>query len=232
MNVVVFGAHPDDAVFMCGGTLAKYAQAGHRVAMAVFCLGLCRPEAASGEQQRVGEEELHRCADLIGATPYIYGCPDLGLEADANARLWVIETMRRVRPDVVLVHDPADYILEHRLTAQLVDGAAIEAGQPELKTDSPPCSELATVYYMETISGLGFTPSEYVDISDVFEVKRRLLACHESQISPYEGHPVVDMMEWIEVAARFRGIQAGVRYAEAFRRAPLWGRMEVKRLLP
>lgn len=233
VNVLVFAAHPDDVVFMCGGTLARFAQAGHRVAMAVFRTGEeVLPDLPPARARRVKQEEMRRCAEVIGATYRLMGCSGLGIPCAEKTRLWVVEALRQSDPEVIITHDPGDYIRDHRYVAELVDASAIEAGLAHVQTASPPCTRLGMVYYMESVSGLGFTPTDFVDITDVFPVKRRMLECHESELAPWQGHPVVDMMEWIEVAARYRGIQAGVRYAEAFRRAPMWGRMETKRLLP
>jgi len=88
------------------------------------------------------------------------------------------------------------------------------------------------ICYMDTVSGLSFDPDEFVDISPVFELKRKMLECLETDVAPYRGHPVLDTMEWVEITARFRGIQSGVRYAEAFARSPYWGSSLPTRLLP
>ena len=233
MNVLAIVAHPDDCVMMCGGTLARYAQGGHNVVMAVFCQGAsCMPSLPAEQAAQIRGQETRAGAQLIGADLVIFGRADGGVATDETARRWVVEVIRRTSPDVILSHHPSDYIPDHRRAAELVDDCAIEATCPHIVTESPPCSQLSLVFYMETVSGLGFVPEEFVDITDTFETKRRMLACHESDIGSWRDHPVVDMMEWIEVVARFRGIQAGVRYAEAFCRAPIWGRMETRRLLP
>jgi LmbE family N-acetylglucosaminyl deacetylase len=233
MRVLAFGAHPDDSVLLCGGTLAKYARAGDQVFMAVLCNGDCLRRELSGEEAtRVLRQELDESARMIGATTYLMGSPDLELEDNPATRSWVIQVLREVDPSVVLTHDPGDYTADHRVTTAVVDRCVMAAGEPKIKTGAPPRTTPVLVLYMETMSGLGFAPEEFVDITEVFSTKREMMQCHKSFVLPLQGHPVVDVMEWIEASARFRGIQAGVRYAEAFRRAPQWARMETQRWLP
>ena len=82
------------------------------------------------------------------------------------------------------------------------------------------------------MAGIGFEPREYVDISDVFELKRTMLSQHESQVSWMKEHDGLDIMDFMETMGRFRGIQCGVRYAEAFSRCQAWLRNPPRRLLP
>ena len=52
-----------------------------------------------------------------------------------------------------------------------------------------------------------------------------MMLAYESEISVWQDHPVLPWMEWMEVTGRYRGIQSGVRYAEAFRPLRKWGNM-------
>jgi hypothetical protein len=108
------------------------------------------------------------------------------------------------------------------------------ARQVTIETESPPLSpeDPPEVIFMDTIGGLGFEPEEFVDISEHFHTKRRMIECYESEIAEWQDHPVFSWLEWLEVNSRYRGIQSGVRYAEAFRRANKWGVRSTKRLLP
>ena len=73
-----------------------------------------------------------------------------------------------------------------------------------------------SVYCMEHCAGIDFNPEAYVDITNVFELKKRMLECHSSQISwlgdQFGSSPVSDM----ETIAKFRGMQCSARYAEGF----------------
>ena len=85
---------------------------------------------------------------------------------------------------------------------------------------------------MDTLAGVGFTPEEYVDITDTIDIKIRMLECHESQMTWMREHDKIDMAEFVTSVARFRGLQCGVRYAEGFRRLRVYPRMTPDRLLP
>jgi LmbE family N-acetylglucosaminyl deacetylase len=88
------------------------------------------------------------------------------------------------------------------------------------------------VYFMDTIAGLGFVPTEYVDVTDVIEVKAEMLAAHATQLVWLRDHDGVDIVEEMMTAARYRGQQCGVRYAEGFTQCLTWLRGATRRLLP
>jgi len=59
-----------------------------------------------------------------------------------------------------------------------------------------------------------------------------MMACHQSQIVWLKDHDNMDILEFIEIMARARGLQCGVAYAEGFRHADVWPRTPPRRLLP
>jgi hypothetical protein len=63
-------------------------------------------------------------------------------------------------------------------------------------------------------------------------LKREMTACHQSQIVWLRQHDQVDLIEMVMIQSAFRGLQAGVRYAEAFRQLRVWGRVTPRRYLP
>ena len=70
-----------------------------------------------------------------------------------------------------------------------------------------------------------------MDVSDVFETKVKAVECHESQVGWIEHHDATSPVRLMEVQCAFRGMQCGVRYAEAFRPQFTWGRLAARRLL-
>lgn len=234
VNVLAFGAHPDDIELYCGGTLAKYAQAGHSVTMAVICNGVAgRGEMGPDEIIQIRAHESLEAASVIGADTVHLGYPDHQIPVDNSIKSRIIEIIRAARPSVVFVHAPDDCYLDHERTSTLVEECLNLAPDRELETESPPLTEWPPLYYMDTVSGLGFEPDEFVDITDVFDIKRKMTECHASQLAVWRSDTSVDSpVDMMEISARFRGIQCGVRYAEAFRAANKWGRFWVSRVLP
>ena len=96
------------------------------------------------------------------------------------------------------------------------------ASVPFLVSESIPTNSIPPVYYLDTLAGLGFLPEQYVDITSVFEQKREVLSRHVSQVEWMREGGGADLVDLMETMSRFRGIQCGVRYAEAFRPAHLW----------
>jgi N-acetylglucosamine malate deacetylase 1 len=85
---------------------------------------------------------------------------------------------------------------------------------------------------METVMGLGFQPTEYVDVSGVIDTKVAMLEAHESQLTWLRDHDGIDVVEQMRAVTRFRGIQCGVGYAEGFVPCLTWLRPTTRRLLP
>jgi LmbE family N-acetylglucosaminyl deacetylase len=233
MNVLAVGAHPDDLEILCGGTLAKCAARGDAVTMVCAANGDCGSATHSREEiSAIRRREAEAAAAVIGADYYCLDYPDLEIPLDMEARTKLVEIVRRCRPDFIIAHAPNDYMLDHRHAGALAEVASFDATIPNLKTESPAYNRIAPIYYMETLVGIGFEPTEYVDVTDHFETKARMLACHASQVEWLRHHDQAQVDEVMEVAARFRGAQAGVRYAEGFRPAQMWGRLVPRRLLP
>ena len=85
---------------------------------------------------------------------------------------------------------------------------------------------------MDTVAGIGFIPTEYVDISEVIEIKLAAVACHVSQIKWLKDHDAIDFLEFGRVESKYRGQQCGAVYAEGFQQSQAFPRLTTKRLLP
>ena len=80
--------------------------------------------------------------------------------------------------------------------------------------------------------GVGFQPTEYVDVTSTIETKVAMLEAHESQLTWLRDHDGVDVVEQMRTTTRFRGQQCGVEYAEGFAPCLTWLRGTTRRLLP
>ena len=85
---------------------------------------------------------------------------------------------------------------------------------------------------MDTLAGVGFQPSHYVDITGQIETKIRALQCHESQLKWMSDHDGIDFADMVRTCSKYRGYQCGVPYAEGFRPYPVYQRYAGKNLLP
>jgi LmbE family N-acetylglucosaminyl deacetylase len=85
---------------------------------------------------------------------------------------------------------------------------------------------------MDTLAGVNFQPSHYVDISKQIDVKLQALECHESQLKWMREHDNIDFADMVRTCSKYRGYQCGVAYAEGFKSYNVYPRYSTKRLLP
>jgi LmbE family N-acetylglucosaminyl deacetylase len=232
-RVLAVGAHPDDLEIQCGGTLARFVKRGTVVCMAIATNGSAgHMLIAPKKLARIRRQEAEMSATKIGATFFWLGYDDELINNDIETRLAFVELIRQAKPDLIITHDPHDYHPDHRVVSRLVFDASFLSSLPNIKTKSVPHHGVQPLIYFDTFGGVGFQPSEYVDISDAFEIKREMLACHASQVKWMKDHDQLDVLEMIEIHGRERGLQCGVKFAEVFRSETVWPRLRSFRLLP
>ncbi|MFQ6130546.1 MAG: PIG-L deacetylase family protein [Armatimonadota bacterium] len=233
MRVLAVGAHPDDVEILCAGTLAKCAARGDEVHIAVATDGAAGHKVIlPPELAEIRRREATAAAQLIGAQINFLAEPDELLFEDERTRLKMIDALRVADPDLIITHGPEDYHPDHLTCSRLVFGASFVSSVPNIKTEHAAQEKIGALYYMDTVAGAGFLPEEYVDITDTFVQKREMLSQHESQLTWLKEHDDIDILEFVETVARFRGLQCGVQYAEGFRAAHIWPRQKAERLLP
>lgn len=233
MNVLAIGGHPDDLELLCGGTLGKYAQKGNKVYMASLTngdKGHARIEPA--KMAKIRKKEFEKSASVIGAEVIWLGIHGEMSEVNLKTRLKVVNMLRKAKPDIIITHDPKDYHVDHRNTSQLVFEATPLACVYNIKTEYPVLEKQPLIYYMDNLGGINFTPTEYVEIDEVIDIKKEMLGCHKSQIEWTKELTGFDLMDVIETVAKFRGYACGANYAEGFRKLDAWYRGTARRVLP
>lgn len=233
MIILGIGAHPDDLEILCGGTLAKYTKIGHKVIMAHLLNGdKGHFHIPSKTLAKIRRQEAKKAASIIGAKSIGLNIPDGELFSNLETRKATIDLIRSARPDLIITHSPTDYFSDHTAISEIVCGASYLAAAPLFETKYEAHDIVPPIYFMDNVCGVNFLPTFYVDITDTFEIKQEMLACHQSQLKWLKEHDKVDMLETIEIVARFRGLDCKAKYAEGFREYEAWGRRVAKRLLP
>ena len=234
MNILAIGAHPDDIELQCAGTLALYARdPENKVYMAVVTNGdKGNFDVDPCELAKTREREFRASCEVIGAEPIWMGYSDEYLVNTLENRLAFVDLIRKVDPDLVMTHGPNDYHPDHRYTHELVWDAITLAAVHHVKTSFPATNRQVTLYFMDNFGGIGFQPTELVDITEVMDIKRAALRKHESQIRIFKELLDVDLIDMIETVGKFRGYQAGCKYAEGFTKVEAWYRGLTRRLLP
>ena len=221
-------AHPDDAEFLCAGTLIRLKREhGWDIHIASMTPGDCGSvDHGPLEIARLRRAEGHAAAQLIGGRYYCLEERDLLIVYGESALEKVTRLMRQVRPDVVFTHSPTDYMLDHEQTSMVVRAAAFGAPIPNFLADrnlGAPLAHIPHLYYCDAIEGkdpLGrdVPPGFCIDISSVVEVKAEMLARHASQRDWLMKHHGMDhYVKAMRDLGAHRGKPCGVAFAEGFR---------------
>jgi LmbE family N-acetylglucosaminyl deacetylase len=220
-SALVMFAHPDDAEFMCGGTIAKWTRAGcevHYVVCTDGSAGSNEPGANRADVAPIREREQRAAAEVLGVASVTFlGQTDGLLEVTPETRKLVTREVRRLRPEVLVAPDPSrlwsgqGYInhWDHKqagllaLTAVMPDAPTRVMFQ-ELEQEGIEPFEVPNLWLVAN------EPDTYVDITETIDTKIAALAQHVSE----EGEAAAPC---VRERARTVGEEAGVEYAEAFK---------------
>ncbi|MGH9409420.1 MAG: bacillithiol biosynthesis deacetylase BshB1 [Vicinamibacterales bacterium] len=215
VDLLVFGPHPDDIEIGLGGSVARHVDLGRAV-------GLC--DLTAGEmgsngtvEERLAEAEAAR-AVLGAAWRLNLRWPDRSIGGPDNVR-GAAELIRRARPRTVAIPYWSDRHPDHMSASQVLTEAVFNAGlrryDPEVRAWKP---EWVCYYFINDAA----PPSFVVDVSAVYDRKRRALACYGSQFRPADPDAVATRLtspgfqQLIESRDGHLGALAGVEFAEGF----------------
>jgi LmbE family N-acetylglucosaminyl deacetylase len=202
LKVVVAGGHPGDPEYGCGGVVARYTELGHEAVLLYLNRGdsgyLEKPPVEDAAPMRMAEAE--KACQILKARP--------AYAAQRNGRAVVdlahYEEFRKIleaeQPDVIFTQWPVDNHADHRAVSILAYDAWLRLGKK------------AAFYYYEVSNGedtLMFSPDQYVDITAAEPRKRAACYAHASQ-TPDRYYALQSQV------MRFRGLEGGYQYAEAF----------------
>ena len=226
-RILAIHAHPDDIELQCAGTLIRLKQKGCEIALATMTPGDCgSAELSPDEIATVRRMEAEKSAELLGADYTCLEFRDLSIVVDNDSRRRVTELIRRTRPDLVLTAPPVDYMSDHEMTSRLVRDACFNASCPNYTTHqwdpAPPTTSIPHLYYVDAIQGIDYfghpLPTDFiVDVSATFDLKLKMLACHESQRAWLRRQHGLD--EYLDGCRRWsaaRGKEIDAEYGEAF----------------
>ena len=201
MNILGIGAHPDDLEFGCGGTLARYAGAGHRVTLLVMTCG----EQGGAPGVRQGEQRA--AAAALSAGEVIFGgYEDTRIPLGKELISYLEGILKSANPDMIFVHHRDDSHQDHRTISLATVSAA---------------RYVPNLLFYEGPTTIEFQPTIFVDVSTTLELKIQALKEHDSQVTK-TNIPQTNILEMAVATATFRGTQGRVGSAEAFRSARLF----------
>jgi LmbE family N-acetylglucosaminyl deacetylase len=232
-RVLAIAAHPDDIELQCAGTLARFAANGSTVIMAIATDGSAGHRTIPPKELvEIRHSEAARSTAILGAELHWLGFTDELLSEDMTTRLRFVELIRAANPDIILTHSPADYHPDHRTVYRLAFDASFVASLPNVPMEHAATTSTAALLHFDHFAGVNFVPEEYVDITDAYEIKKAMLACHQSQMKLARSRDEITLLDVMDVQARMRGLACGVPYAEGFRLEQSFPRLRAERLLP
>ncbi len=225
VDVMAFGAHPDDTELGCGGTLIKLVDLGHSVVLV---------DMVQGEMGTRGTVETRRAeaaaaAKIIGAVAREnLKLEDGNIRADEEAKRRVVEVVRKHRPRLVFIPYYKDRHPDHYHASQVAYEGIFLAGLAQYETGQESYRPLRVLYYMGWYE---FEPTFIVDISAQFDQKMDAIYAFSTQFKPgdsfYEQTRLTSRQyNWALVhRMAYYGSLIGKQYGEGFL---IRGRMEVE----
>ncbi|MBZ5561267.1 MAG: PIG-L family deacetylase [Acidobacteriia bacterium] len=199
LKIIVAGGHPGDAEYGCGGTIARYTGMGHEVVLLHLNNGEW-PKDKGGAPANVRLAEASKAAEILKARPAYAGQVNGHAILDAAHFDEFRKLVENERPDIFFTQWPIDQHRDHRAISSLAFDAWLQMGKK------------FALYYYEVSNGedtLQFSPTHYVDITEMEPRKRAACYAHASA-SPDRFYALQDQV------AKFRGIDCGYERAEAF----------------
>lgn len=222
--VLSLGAHPDDAEFLCAGTLALLQQQGWDVHIASLASGDKGSAVLSrAEISRIRRGEGQAAADLLGGQFHCLECDDIYIAYDRETINRATALMRRVKPSLVITTSPSDYMVDHEVTSRVTQTACFASGVKNMEVDEDPYEPVPWLYYMDPVElkdrfGQTVIPGIWVDITSVMETKVDMLCCHASQRDWLMAHHGVDeYVDMMKAGGHQRGREIQRTFAEGFR---------------
>jgi bacillithiol biosynthesis deacetylase BshB1 len=215
VDVLLFGAHPDDIEWGAGGITLLLKQKGSSFAL----IDLTKGEMGSRGTPAERASEAERAADFLGGVPREnLGLPDCGLVDGPEARKLVAGVIRRLRPSLVLAPFWKDRHPDHVAAGHMVRNCGLHCTLKNSGASHPPHKPKKFLYFLLHHYA---RPSFVVDVSSVYEKKMELLRLHHSQFSKTAeqfgvvSHGMGDYLFALESRDRFFGSLIGKRHGEA-----------------
>jgi bacillithiol biosynthesis deacetylase BshB1 len=216
VDIIFFGAHPDDVELSAGGTAAKCVKDGLRVGI----VDLTHGEMGTRGTAQTRRREAANAAKVLGAAfrqQLDFG--DGNLATGREQELQIIEILRRTRPRLVVAPWPDDRHPDHSRTGRIVTEASFYSGLRALETGLRAHRPQTVLYYLQNYM---IPPSFVVDVSKSWKKKMRAVAAFKSQFhDPSSKEPATvisnpKFLELIEARGRHFGALIGADYGEAF----------------
>jgi LmbE family N-acetylglucosaminyl deacetylase len=217
-------AHPDDAEFLCTGTLSLLNKAGWSIHIATMTPGdKGTTELSREEISKIRKAEASKSAEFLNGQYHCLEFDDIYILYNREAINRTTQLIREIHPVIVFTCSPNDYMIDHEITSLIVQTACFSTGIKNMEISEEPFEPIPYLYYCDPVEGKDkfgnfIQPAIYVDIENELDVKEKMLACHASQRNWMLSHHKVDeYILFMKRMAIMRGKEIETKYAEGFR---------------
>jgi len=212
-NILIIAAHPDDEIIGVGGTILKHVKGDDQVNILILSDGESSRDSGIAIKKR--QTQAKKVAEKLGVNKlFTDKLPDnkFDLVPLLNIVKKVEKIIKKIKPNIIYTHCPYDLNIDHRLTFK----AVLTACRPQ------PSFFVKKILTFETLSSTEwqikdsahvFCPTEYTDISEFINKKIEIFKIYKDEIRDYP-HP--RSIEGLKILAKYRGIEVGLKFAEAF----------------
>lgn len=216
LDILAFGAHPDDVELSCGGTIAKQVAIGNRVGI----VDLTRGELGTRGSAEIRDKEAAKAAQILGVEMrHNMNFKDGFFQNDESHQMEIVKVIREFRPRIVLANAINDRHPDHKKGSDLVSTACFLAGLPKIETGQETWRPEVVYHYIQ------FEEIEadfVVDISEYMTQKMESVKAYSSQFydsSSNEPETIIStkgFLDSIEYRAANLGRLSRTKYAEGF----------------
>ena len=216
LDILVFGAHPDDIELGCAGTIIKHIKLGLKVGVIDFTKG----ELGTRGTEKTRGDETKNANKILGLElRENMGFKDGFFVNDEDHKLKLINKIRQYRPEIVITNAPSDRHPDHGRASDLTIDACFLAGLEKIETGQEVWRPKHIYHYIQFNTIL---PDFVVDISEEMELKIESILCYKTQFfnpNSEETETIISSSDFLE-SVRYRamdlGRQSDCKYAEGF----------------
>ena len=216
LDILVFGAHPDDVELGCGGTVIKEVQSGKKVAI----IDLTRGELGTRGTAETRNLESKKATEIMGVLfRENMDFKDGFFQVDQSSKIALIKKIRHYQPDIVITNALSDRHPDHPRGSQITVDACFLAGLEKIETGQEVWRPRAIYHYIQFNT---LNPDIIVEISSQMHLKIEAVKAYSTQFhNPLskESETIIsskDFLESIEYRAKDLGRQSNCKYAEGF----------------
>ena len=218
-KVLIIAAHPDDEVIGCGGTILRAIDSGAKVSVLFLGEGVStrfpnnEKSKACLKAMKYREASAVRCLKILGVKDYDFNhflCTKFDSYPIIDFVRLIEKKINFFKPNIVFTHNTSEVNIDHSITHDAVEIACRPLSDTFVKS----------IYAFEAVCSGNFkfdkkfNPNVYIDIKKYFKKKIKALQCYGKELKKY---PFPRSIQGIEIQAKYRGLQSGLEYSEAFR---------------